>query len=251
MMPRRGHCGEDRVQAAGVEAVGCGQVAGVEVGDREHQDREQRDRDLPPRRRAVGRRELLDAEEVDGGQDRHQDDRHDDAGRAEHRGLGVDPAFGEAVVAGVGQHRRDLDRCDRGGVEPGEPAERRARDAAEGVVREAGRAARDGVHAAELGVRQREDDDRDTTDHPGDDGGRAGLDQGLLGAEQPARADDRAHRGPHQADQADLALECRGAFLLRGSVCVVAIWEAFPRSVFSRFGVIRWRAKCARASAAS
>ena len=34
--------------------------------------------------------------------------------------------------------------------------------------------------------------------------GRTSGDEALLGAEEPPRADDRAHRGPHQPDQAHL-----------------------------------------------
>src|SRR5207249_5695844 len=96
---------------------------------------------------------------------------------------------------------------DRRGLQPREPAERRARAAAEGVVREARRAAGDGPHRTELGVRQREQEDRERADPPRDDRSGAGGDEGPLGAEEPARADDRAGRGPEQADEADLPAE--------------------------------------------
>src|SRR5207248_803981 len=70
-----------------------------------------------------------------------------------------------------------------------------------------GRPAGEGKHAAELRVGKREQQDAEASDHPGDDCRRSGRPQRQLGAEQPSRADDRAHRGPQQADEADLPFE--------------------------------------------
>src|SRR5262249_31146772 len=132
--------------------------------------------------------------------------------------LGLDPALRERVVRAVGDHREHLDRRHRGGLQPGEPAERGPRGTAERVVREARRTARDRVHTAQLGVRQREDRDRDTTDDPGDDRRWAGGGQGALRAEKPTGADDRALRRPDQADETDVAPKS-GPALLCGGLC--------------------------------
>jgi hypothetical protein len=119
------------------------------------------------------------------------------------------PVLGERVMLAALDHRHDLDRGDGGSLQPREPAERGAREAAERVVREPCRAAGDRVHRAELGVDEREQHDRDRADAPRDDRGRSGGGERALRAEQPARADDRPARGPQQADEPDLALEAR------------------------------------------
>ncbi len=197
--------GEHALDAERGEAVRA-EVGAVEVGHGEHEDREQRDEDLQPGGGAVGAGEHPDPEEVDRDEEAHQQHGDHEAAGGEGAVL-VEEALRELPVPRVADHRLDLDRGDGGGLEPGEPAERHAREAAEGVVRVARRAAGDREHAAELGVHEGQQDDRDRADAPGDDRRRAGDDDGVLGSVEPTRADDRSDRGPHEADQADLAPE--------------------------------------------
>ena len=202
---------EHALRAVGAESVRGGEVAAVEVHDAEHEDRQQRNADLPPRRGAVRVGELAHAEEVDRREDRHQHDRRCDAGGRQHvlAVAQLHPAVRERVVLAVLDHRHHLDRGHRRRLQPREPAERGADRATEGVMREARRAACDGIHAAELGVGQREQEDRERADAPRDHRRGPGGRERALGAEQPAGADDRAPGCPQKADEPDLAPEAR------------------------------------------
>jgi hypothetical protein len=156
-------------------------------------------------RKSVDPGEDAHGQEVDRDEDRHQHDRQDEADPGDVlRGRVVDA---RPVVRGVLHEGEALDGRDRDGLHVGEEAEPDPGHAAEGEVREPGRAAGDRVHRAELGVAQGQDDDHDPGDEPGYDGGTADGLRGEQRAEQPARADDRRLGCPGGPDQPQLPFE--------------------------------------------
>ena len=195
---RRGDGGEQGLDPVRHEAAARAQVVGLEL-ERQDDDGEHRDGDLPPRDARVDLGEQAHGQEVDRREDRQQDDGHGEAEPGDvARGRVVQAV---PVVRAVLHDRKALDRCDRDRLEPGEEAERDARDTAEGEVREPRGPAGHWVHPAQLGVHEREDDDDDAGDDPAQQGGGAGGLSGEERAEEPAGADDRGFGRPGGADE--------------------------------------------------
>ena len=103
--------------------------------------------------------------------------------------------------------REALDRRDRHGLQVGEEPEADTGPAAEGEVREPGRAARDWVHGPQLGVHQGQDHDDNPGDDPAQDGGAAYRLGSVERSEQPSGTDDRGFRRPSGADEAHVTFQ--------------------------------------------
>ena len=190
---------------------------------------EHRDQHLPRGQRVIDPGQPADPNQIYRHEEDHQQDRHHDPGAAQGVGRTVVPAVGEAVGGGVLDHRQHLDRGDRGRLDVGEPPERGAGQASEGVVREPAGASGDREQPAQLGVHQGQHQDDERGDAPRDDHRGPGNRCGGQRAEQPPRADQRALRGPQQAEKADPSIHALGVqvslrapLVRRGHMCHVS-----------------------------
>ena len=174
------------------------------------------DRQLEHRDRRVGPGQQPDAQEVQRDEDAHEHDGRDETRGAERPCARVVEAVGPRVGRQVLDGGEHLDRRDRRRLDVGEPAERRAGQAPEGVVGESARASALGEHGAELGVDESEGRHEERGDHPADQRSGPGDGDRDERTEEPTRPERGPGRDPQQAEEPDVAAEPLVGAVLHG-----------------------------------